>query len=297
MQAELARSRGPTTMSATVTDGRPDDLVADVGGTPPPAPEGRGLHRYVVAVGVAMAAVTVPYLWVLWDLWTGRVDALRQLSPDNFYDLQGRALLAGHLWVPNGSLGIEAFVHGGRQYTYFGLFPSLLRLPVLAVTHAYDGRLTAPSMLLAWVVTGVVAPLLLWRVRVLVRGDAVVGWAEAAACGVSVAALTGGSVLVYLASEPKVSRRGPGLERRPGPGRGAGPARCARAAGLGAGVGVRRPDPRRRPRPGAHRLRVLPGRSAGGRLVRAAVPAGDEGPVDRAAGPGRCRAAGRGRPR
>ena len=49
--------------------------------------------------------------------------------------------------VPKGSLGIEAFVHGGRDYTYFGLFPSLIRLPVLAFTHAYDGRLTAPSML------------------------------------------------------------------------------------------------------------------------------------------------------
>ena len=188
-----------------MVDDRTDELVDGPATDDGVAAPDRGLRRYVVAVSVGMAAVTVPYLWVLWDLWTGRIDAFRQLSPDNFYDLQGRALLAGHLWVPNGSLGIEAFVHGGHQYTYFGLFPSLLRLPVLALTHAYDGRLTAPSMLLAWVVTGVVAPLLLWRVRVLVRGDAVVGWAEAAAAGVAVAALTGGSVLVYLASEPKVS--------------------------------------------------------------------------------------------
>ena len=49
------------------------------------------------------------------------------------------------------------------------------------------------------------APLLLWRVRVLVRGDAAVGWAEAVAAGVTLAALTGGSVLVYLAAAPKVS--------------------------------------------------------------------------------------------
>jgi len=192
-------------MSPALVDDRPDAPVEGPAAHEDAVAPTGGLHRYVVAVVAGMAAVTVPYLWVLWDLWTGRVDALRQLSPDDFYDLQGRAVLGGHLWVPNGSLGIEAFVHGGHEYTYFGLFPSLLRLPVLALTHAYDGRLTAPSMLVAWVVTGVVAPLLLWRVRVLVRGNAVIGWAEAAAGGVAVAAVTGGSVLMYLASEPKVS--------------------------------------------------------------------------------------------
>jgi hypothetical protein len=165
----------------------------------------RGLRRFVVAVAVGFGAVTVPFLWVLWNLWTGRIDAFRRLSPDDFYDLQGHAMLAGHLWVPNGSLSIEAFVHGGHQYTYFGLFPSLIRLPVLAVTHAYDGRLTSPSILVAWVLTALFASLLLWRVRVLVRGDAAIGWAEAVASGMTVAALTGGSVLMYLASAPRVS--------------------------------------------------------------------------------------------
>ena len=190
-------------MTSVLVD-EPTASPDDVGSEATTAPD-RGVRRYVVSAAVCLAAVTVPYLWILWDLWSGTVDVFRQLSPDNFYDLQGRALLAGHLWVPDGSLGIEAFVHDGHQYTYFGLFPSLLRLPVLAVTHAFDGRLTAPSMLLAWVVTLVVAPLLLWRVRVLVRGDAAVGWSEAVASGVALAALTGGSVLMYLAAAPKVS--------------------------------------------------------------------------------------------
>ncbi len=188
-------------------------LVDDPAGVASPGRDGsdvgtapdRGLRRFVVSSVVCLAAVTVPYLWILWDLWTGTVGVLRQLSPDNFYDLQGRALLSGHLWVPNGSLGIEAFVHDGRQYTYFGLFPSILRLPVLALTHTYDGRLTAPSMLLAWVVTLVAAPLLLWRVRVVIRGDAAIGWTEAVADGVALAAVCGGSVLMYLAASPKVS--------------------------------------------------------------------------------------------
>ena len=149
--------------------------------------------------------MTLPFLWVLWDLWTGKVDPLRAVSPSNFYDLQGRAMLGGHFDLPPGSIGIEAFLHAGRTYTYFGLFPSLLRLPVLAVTHAYDGRLTAPSILAAWLVACVSACLLYWRVRVVVRGAAPMGWAEAVAAGASLAALTGGSVLVYLAATPKVS--------------------------------------------------------------------------------------------
>ncbi len=181
----------------------PTDARTDAGAGA--GPHDRGLRRFVAAVVIGFGAVTVPYLLVLWDLWTGRFDVFRQLNPDNFYDLQGHAMLEGHLWVPKGSLGIEAFIHGGRDYTYFGLFPSLIRLPVLAFTQAFDGRLTAPSMLIAWFVTGIFASLLLWRVRVLLRGDAAIGMAEAVASGVTLAALTGGSVLVYLASSPKVS--------------------------------------------------------------------------------------------
>ncbi len=154
---------------------------------------------------VALAAVSLPYLWILFDLWSGSVNLLRQVSPSNFYDLQARALLSGHLYVPKGSLGIEAFVRGNHQYTYFGLFPSLLRLPVLAVTHRFDGRLTALSLLLAWVVTGVATAMLLWRVRMVLRGNAVLGWAEAVSSGVLAAAVTGGSVLLYLAASPKVT--------------------------------------------------------------------------------------------
>ena len=110
----------------------------------------------------------------------------------------------GHLYLPTGSLGIEAFNHAGHQFTYFGIFPSLLRMPVLLVTSRLDGRLTAPSMLLSWVVTGVFSSLLLWRVRILVRGQAVLGRAEAASYGLFAATLGGGSVLIYLSATPFV---------------------------------------------------------------------------------------------
>jgi hypothetical protein len=78
-------------------------------------------------------------------------------------------------------------------------------MPVLAVTSSFDGHLTGPSMLLAWLATGLFTSLLLWRVRILVTGGAAVSRLEAALSGLVVAAITGGSVLMYLAAGPKVS--------------------------------------------------------------------------------------------
>jgi hypothetical protein len=151
-----------------------------------------------------MVAVTIPYLWILWDLWNPGPSFLRPVSPDFFYDMQARAMFHGHFYLPTGALGIEAFNHDGRQYTYFGIFPSLLRMPVLLVTSRLDGRLTAPSMLISWVVTGVFSSLMLWRLRILVRGQALLGRAEAAAYGLFVATIAGGSVLIYLSATPFV---------------------------------------------------------------------------------------------
>ena len=167
-------------------------------------PRDLSLRRFVVAIAIGMSAVALPYLFVLWDLWTGAIDPGRSVGPANFYELQARAIAGGHLYVPKGKLGVEAFLHGGHAYTYFGIFPSLLRMPVMAVLPSLDGHMTAPSLLLAWLVTGVLASMLLWRVRVLARGTVVMGWGEAASCGLLIAAVTGGSVLVYLAANPWV---------------------------------------------------------------------------------------------
>ncbi len=170
------------------------------------SPDGRaaGRRRFTIAAGLGLGVALIPYLWVLWG---GRLDPLRR-SPSgyfsNFFDLQARALAHGHWWVPKGSLGIEAFVLGGHDYMYFGPFPALLRMPILAVTHSLDGRLTAPSMLLAWFVTGLFSSLLLWRIRVLMRGSAALGRAEAVGLGVLLATVMCGSTLMFLAAYPAV---------------------------------------------------------------------------------------------
>lgn len=170
-----------------------------------PSDHARSRRRFAISVTAALGVMSIPYLWIACDLWTGTWNPFRKFAPDNFYDLQARAMLAGHLYVPNGSLGIEAWVNHGRQYTYFGLFPSIIRIPILLLTHSLDSELTVSSMFFAWIVTGTFSSLLLWRVRTMTRGNVVLTRAEAAGCGVLVAAISGGSVLLYLVAFPKVS--------------------------------------------------------------------------------------------
>jgi hypothetical protein len=162
-------------------------------------------QRFMVAAVVAIVAASIPYLWVLWDLWSGTISPLR-VGPQNdpIYDVQARAIMQGHLWIPNGSISSEAFVFGGHQYTYFGIFPSLLRIPVFLFTHSLDGRLSAWSILGAWLATALFSALLLWRLRIVFRGNARLGWAEAASHGVLLASILVGSAFVFLASAPNV---------------------------------------------------------------------------------------------
>ncbi|MGB0112719.1 MAG: hypothetical protein WBP59_05825 [Ilumatobacteraceae bacterium] len=70
----------------------------------------------------------------------------------HFFDYQAEALLRGDLALPRGAIGIEAFVVDGREQMYFGIFPAILRMPLLAVTDAFFGDLTLLSSFAAWVV-------------------------------------------------------------------------------------------------------------------------------------------------
>ncbi len=185
--------------SASIVSGLPDNVETGGGGD---------RRRFCVSLGIGAAVVLIPYLWVLTDLWNGRPSLYRTVLPthrlSNFYELQGRAILSGHLYFPKGSLGEEAFIHGGHEYMYFGFFPSLLRLPVLMVTHSLDGKMSALSILLAWIVTAVASGAILWHCRVSLRGPAGLGIAESATYAIVFAAVLGGSALVNLAANPWV---------------------------------------------------------------------------------------------
>jgi hypothetical protein len=167
----------------------------------------RSRRRVTKAALIGLACAAVPYLWVLWG---GRLDPFRSdltgggSRYSQFFDVQARALLHGNWAVPKDSLGVEAFVIHGRSYMYFGPLPALLRMPILAFTHALDGRLTAPSLLLAWLVTGLFTSLLVWRVRLVLRGPASVSRAESISIGVLIATIMSGSVLLFLSALPWV---------------------------------------------------------------------------------------------
>lgn len=164
----------------------------------------RSRSRFAVAAVVGVAVVLGPFLYTLFDLWTGSFNIFRSVSPASIYDLQAQAMLHGHLWLPNGSIGVEGFLHGGRTYTYFGLLPSLFRMPILLVLPHAAGHLTALSILAAWILTAVIGSFLIWRVRILIRGDADLGLGEATCLGALVATILGGSVLLFLAASPWV---------------------------------------------------------------------------------------------
>ena len=186
---------------ASRADGSPTTRAVD---GDPPSDLAAGRRRFTLAALSGVGVAAVPFLWILWGPWESPNPIRKTAYEDNFYDLQARAMFHGHLALAKGAVGIEAFVHGSKQYTYFGLFPSLLRMPILAVTSSLDGKLTAPFILAAWLLTALFTTLLLWRVRVLVRGASVMGRAEAVAYGVLVATVLCGTVFLFLAATPYV---------------------------------------------------------------------------------------------
>lgn len=120
------------------------------------------------------------------------------------FDAQARSFLDGRWDIPADVIKIEGFEVDGRTYTYFGPVPALLRLPVVAVTDALDGRLTRLSLLVAWAVTLAIATRLTWRVRKVVGGEEPVGRLEQAFVALFVFALGAGSSVTYLTSRPSV---------------------------------------------------------------------------------------------
>jgi hypothetical protein len=85
--------------------------------------------RRMLFVGVSLALLFAYYLAEISDLGT----ALGRPSPPlnfTFNSMLGH-LLQGHFDVDPRTVGYEGFTRGGRVYAYWGIFPALLRLPLL----------------------------------------------------------------------------------------------------------------------------------------------------------------------
>ena len=159
----------------------------------------RGRFLRASAIGAALAV-----LFFAWLGARGRLDLLEWQRSGNFYDAQAESWLDGTWQVSGGILGIERFESHGGTYMYQGPWPAVLRLPVVAVTDAFDGRLSLLSMTLGVVVATAATTRLHWRVRRLLRGDAPVTRGDLWVAGLATFVIGGGSALLYEASRPWV---------------------------------------------------------------------------------------------
>jgi hypothetical protein len=78
--------------------------------------------------------------------------AYQQIGPgfaDNYFFAQANALLHGHLNVPPAAIPAECFVYHGRCYGYFGLTPSILRVPFLPLLNGANNSYTPVFMTVA----------------------------------------------------------------------------------------------------------------------------------------------------
>ena len=57
-------------------------------------------------------------------------------------------MIAGHLDVPPAAIGSESFSFQGKTYGYFGIAPSLLRIPLILIFKDMDGRWSRLMMLI-----------------------------------------------------------------------------------------------------------------------------------------------------
>lgn len=158
--------------------------------------------RFVAAstVGAVAGFAVVLFLLSATQMWPGS----RHFS-DDFFDAQTRSWLSGRWDVPIEVVGGEGFSTDTGTQIYFGITPSLLRVPVLAVTDRFDGKLTQLSEMLALGVIAAVTSRLMWTARTLLApdddGDS---WYAAATGGLLVALVAGCSSATFLAAQSTV---------------------------------------------------------------------------------------------
>jgi hypothetical protein len=163
-----------------------------------PGAEARQDRRGFTIACVIGALCAAPLF--VWMLNQGTWNFVRPQLLGTVFDQQAHSLLHGHWDLPRADLQFEAFIVDGRAYTYFGPWPAILRMPVVATTSHFDGRLTQCSMLLGYVFALVFASITTWRIRTVVRRDEPVTTLELTAIAVYVLVLGAGSGLFFLGS-------------------------------------------------------------------------------------------------
>ncbi|MTA18423.1 MAG: hypothetical protein F2561_03850 [Actinobacteria bacterium] len=86
----------------------------------------------------------------------------------DFYDVQARSMVHGHMDIPADVARVEGVVVDGKVQIYFGVGPALIRTPLTGWTTFFDRRLSILSMSVAAGVLGMATARLLKRARALV---------------------------------------------------------------------------------------------------------------------------------
>ena len=157
--------------------------------------------RRFIQGSVIGGAISFAVFAIILTATSGHFDLLRADQFGNFFDAQAHSLMHGHWNVPAKEVSFEGIRRGSNTYIYFGLWPSLLRMPVIAIVPSLYGRLTQLSMLLAFTVFLFALADLHWQVRTMLRPNRVCGRFESA---VIVLAIAGGSSALFMASRPIV---------------------------------------------------------------------------------------------
>ena len=159
----------------------------------------RDSATFAFAGGAAVGVL--PFLFIL---SAGSSSLVQWWPAGNLLDEQARSFLDGRFDVSPSVAGVEAFNVGGRSYLYFGPFPALLRVPVVALTDRYDGRMGQLSLLLAWLVIVVAATVAFRQIRWLLAGDRTCRRGEVGLAALLGFLVAGGSIVTYLANRPVV---------------------------------------------------------------------------------------------
>jgi hypothetical protein len=106
------------------------------------------LNTYISVVVIVVSALLF-YVFTTHGTFNPAYQQLGAGFADNFFYAQAQAMLHGHLNVAPSALPGECFVYHARCYGYFGLTPSILRVPFLPLLNDASNAYTPVFMTVA----------------------------------------------------------------------------------------------------------------------------------------------------
>jgi hypothetical protein len=107
--------------------------------------DARGLPRWLT-IGVTAASAVLFYVMTTHGSLNPLFEQMEAPFGSDFFRAQAHALIHGHLNVEPQQVPGECFVYNGRCFGYFGLTPSLLRVPLLPLLDGIHHSLTPVYM-------------------------------------------------------------------------------------------------------------------------------------------------------